>query len=254
MPWLSQLMAHLTPLSSVLPGDHLMTDASTDSPSDANARRLSDEPDWSYLLREYYEMYRSSSAGGSTKIRAHQRLVRGTISKIWKSNPPILLDGPVDKPVCVHLRRALDRGRLQSTATVIRAIEGVAPSLRWLYGYDRVPKHLINKFAYAEVIGPRGPILSSRLILGFVLFAPGCVYPSHAHHGLTESYFCLSGAVSENDAGVYAPGSLIFNPPGHSHRITVDAREPCLLAYAWHGAEEDLVSQKMIFSRAKAVA
>ena len=225
-----------------------------DNPGHEEARRLSDEPDWYYLLREYYEMYRLSSAGGSTRIRAHQRLVRGTISKISDANPPVVLDEPVEKPVCIHLKRALDRGRLQSTATVIRAIESVAPQLRWLYGYDRVPKHLLRKFAYAEVIGPRGPIVSSQLIVGLVLFAPRCVYPSHSHNGLTESYYCLSGSVSENDAGVYAPGSLIFNPPGLSHRITVDAREPCLLAYAWHGAEHDLVSQKMIFSRSKALA
>ena len=229
-------------------------DVPADSPGNEETRRLSDEPDWYYLLREYYEMYRLSSAGGSTRIRAHQRLVRGTISKIWEANPAVVLDEPVEKPVCIHLKRALDRGRLQSTATVIRAIESVAPQLRWLYGYDRVPKHLLRKFAYAEVIGPRGPIVSSRLIVGLVLFAPRCVYPSHSHHGLTESYFCLSGSVSENDAGVYAPGSLIFNPPGLSHRITVDAREPCLLAYAWHGTEDDLVSQKMIFSRSKALA
>ena len=225
-----------------------------DNPGHEEARRLSDEPDWYYLMREYYEMYRSSSAGGSSRIRTHQRIVRGKISKIWETDPPVVLGEPVEKPVCIHLKRALDKGRLQSTATVIRAIESVAPQLRWLYGYDRVPKHLLRKFAYAEVIGPRGPIVSSQLIVGLVLFAPRCVYPSHSHNGLTESYYCLSGSVSENDAGVYAPGSLIFNPPGHSHRITVDAREPCLLAYAWHGTKDDLVSQKMIFSRSKALA
>jgi len=55
--------------------------------------------------------------------------------------------------------------------------------------------------------------------------------------------------MSENDEGVYAPGSMIFNPPGRSHRITVDAREPCLLAYAWIGPPEALARQKMVFSR-----
>ncbi len=57
-------------------------DVPADSPGDEETRRLSDEPDWYYLLREYYEMYRSSSAGGSSRIRAHQRLVRGTITKL----------------------------------------------------------------------------------------------------------------------------------------------------------------------------
>ena len=76
--------------------------------------------------------------------------------------------------------------------------------------------------------------------------------PPHAHDGITESYICLSGAVSENHQGVYAPGSLIFNPPGAMHRITVSDREPSLLAYAWIGPEEKLANQKMVFSRARA--
>ncbi|MGI9521718.1 MAG: dimethylsulfonioproprionate lyase family protein, partial [Hyphomicrobiaceae bacterium] len=158
---------------------------------------------------------------------------------------------PMTKPVCAHLKRALDNGRLQSTATLIRAIESVSDQLTWVYGYDRVPRHLLGKFAYAEILGPSGPLVSTRLILGLVLFAPRCIYPAHSHDGLSESYYCLSGSVSENDDGVYAPGSMIFNPPGRNHRITVDAREPCLLAYAWAGPEDKLANQKLIFSRGR---
>jgi dimethylpropiothetin dethiomethylase len=85
--------------------------------------------------------------------------------------------------------------------------------------------------------------------LGMVLFAPKCTYPAHSHEGLTESYYTLSGSVSENDDGVYAPGSLIFNPPGRMHRITVSDSEPSLLSYAWHGPKEKLAGQKMVFRR-----
>jgi len=214
--------------------------------------RLSDMPDWIYLLREYYEMYRLSSAGGSQRIGSHQRTVRERISKIIADDPCILPNEPVTKPVCAHLKRALDQGRLQHTGTVIRSIESIAGQLAWMYGYERLPRHLTKKFAYAEIVSPTGPVVSNRLILGLVLFAPKCVYPAHSHDGITESYFCLSGAVSENDDGVYAPGSLIFNPPGRDHRITVSAREPCLLAYAWTGPEEKLASQTLVFSRSRA--
>ena len=133
-------------------------------------QRLRDAPDWFYLLREYYEMYRRSSAGGSQRIRAHQRVVRETISKVMESNPSLTFHEPMSKPVCAHLKRVLDRGRLQPTATVIRAIESVSEELSWVYGYDRVPPHLIGKFAYAEVLGPSGPVKSNKLILGLVLF------------------------------------------------------------------------------------
>ena len=92
-------------------------------------------------------------------------------------------------------------------------------------------------------------MMTDELILGLILFPPGCTYPAHPHKGITESYVCLSGAVSENHQGVWAPGSLIFNPPEHMHRITVSDREPALLAYAWIGPREELVGQKMVFAR-----
>ncbi|MEL6298772.1 MAG: dimethylsulfonioproprionate lyase family protein [Pseudomonadota bacterium] len=211
--------------------------------------RLHDVPDWTYLLREYYQMYLRSSAGGSQKIRSHQRVVREQVSKIIDGNAEIKLREPVTKPVCAHLKRSLDRGLVQNTAPLVRAIESVVHLLAWEYGYEKLPKHLSGKFAYAEIAGPNGPVVYDNLIIGLVLFAPKCVYPTHSHDGITESYFCLSGAVSENDDGVYAPGSLIFNPPRRTHRITVADREPCLLAYAWAGPRDKLADQKMVLGR-----
>lgn len=211
--------------------------------------RLSDHPDWGYLLREYYELYRFLPSGGSDRIRAHQRAVREAISRVMKANGEIRFREPGWKPVAAHLKRALDEGKLERHAAMIRALDAVAPALDWQYGYDKVPRGLDRKFAYAEVAGPNGPILTDRVILGLVLFAPKCTYPAHAHDGIQESYICLSGAVSENHQGVYSPGSLIFNPPGSNHRITVSDREPSLLAYAWIGPEERLANQKMVFSR-----
>ena len=114
-----------------------------------------------------------------------------------------------------------------------------------------MPKGLTNSYAYAELAGQNGPVISDDIILGVVLFAPGCTYPAHAHKGITESYVCLSGAVSENHQGVYVPGSMIFNPPDHLHRITVGDREPALLAYAWMGDKADLHEQKMVFTRTR---
>ena len=215
--------------------------------------RLGSAPDWLYLLRELYDMYWRSSAGGSKRIRSHQRTVRERISRVIENDPLLSTREPVTKPVCAHLKRALDQGRLQRTATVIRAIESISGELAWMYGYERLPKHLTEKFAYAEIAGPSGPVKADNIILGLVLFAPKCVYPAHSHDGITESYFCLSGAVSENDDGVYAPGSLIFNPPGRNHRITVGDREPCLLAYAWAGSADKLADQKLVFTRSRAM-
>lgn len=216
------------------------------------ASRLSDHPDWGYVLREFHEHYRGLSSGGSAPIRTHQRNVRARLTAIERDNPPLTAPEPGSLPVTRHLRRALDRGKLAGGATFIRAIEAVTGTLAWRYGYTRVPRGLAAKYGFAEFAGPNGPVLTDRLILGIVLFAPGCIYPAHAHDGIDESYVCLSGAMSENNQGVYAPGSLIFNPAGHTHRITVADREPCLLAYAWAGPPDRLAGQKMVFARAAA--
>lgn len=212
---------------------------------------LSARPDWMYLLRDLYEFYRYLPAGGSKKIRNHQRVVRERISKALKPNTELRARAPLQKPVTAHLPRAFARGRLERHAPFMATLETIAPELEWLYGYEKVPRGLERKYAFAEFAGPYGPIVIGDVILGLVLFAPGCTYPAHSHDGITESYICLTGAVSENDAGVYAPGSLIYNPPGHLHRITTADHQPSLLAYAWVGEPEVLASYKMRFTRAK---
>ncbi|WP_425441318.1 dimethylsulfonioproprionate lyase family protein [Salinihabitans flavidus] len=211
--------------------------------------RLNELPDWGYLLREMYELYRFLPSGGSLPIRAHQRRVREDINKLLKANADLRPIEAAAKPVTAHLRRALDEGLSSPNVRMVRALEAVCGTLSWQYGYDKIPRGLERSFAFAEIVAPGGPVISETVILGLVLFAPGCTYPAHAHDGITESYITLSGAVSENNQGVYAPGSLIFNPPGHRHRITVSDREPSLLLYAWTGPSEKLANQKMIFSR-----
>jgi dimethylpropiothetin dethiomethylase len=211
--------------------------------------RLKTQPEWGYLLRDLYELYRRLPSGGSTVIRSHQRAVREAIARGVRGNPEVRRQPPADKPVTAHLRRALDLGRPGALASVVDGLTALQGRLSWQHGYEKVPRGLAESFAYAEFCGPSGPVVMSEVILGVVLFAPGCTYPAHAHKGITESYIVLSGAVSENNQGVYAPGSMIFNPPEHLHRITVGDREPALLAYAWVGAPEDLAGQKMVFTR-----
>jgi dimethylpropiothetin dethiomethylase len=218
------------------------------TPSDQTLRDL---PDWRYLLQEYDELYRYLPAGGSDRIRGHQRKVREAINRLIKKNAAVRLQPRAEKPVTAHLRRALDQGRDGVLAPAVRALDALDSHLSWQYGYEKVPKGLANSYAYAELAGMNGPVVSDEIILGVVLFAPGCTYPAHAHQGITESYVILSGAVSENHQGVYVPGSMIFNPPDHLHRITVGDREPALLAYAWIGAREDLHQQKMVFTRSR---
>jgi dimethylpropiothetin dethiomethylase len=212
---------------------------------------LSDHVDWQYVLREFWNLYRFSSAGGSKPIRSHQHEVRNRLSTEMAQDPSVVMREPQILPVCAWLSRALDQGMLERTAPLVRALRHVAGELVWTYGYERVPPGLLRKYAYAELLGPNGPVVSTRLILGLVLFAPRCTYPAHSHDSISESYLCLSGVVSEGNAGVYAPGSLLFTPPNKAHRITTGDFEPTLLGYAWTGTPEKLHNQKMSFTRVR---
>jgi hypothetical protein len=148
-----------------------------------------------------------------------------------------------------HLPRALDLASHGPLSAMARTLARLEPGFRWEYGYERMPKALANRYAYAELLGPNGPVVADSLILGLVLFAPSTVYPQHAHEEIEESYVSLSGAWSENDAAVYAPGSLILNRSAHEHRITIGDRTPCLLFYAWVGPPSRLAAPGMTFKR-----
>ena len=136
--------------------------------------KLSDQVDWHYVLREFWNVYRFSSAGGSKPIRSHQREVRNRLSAEMEGDPPVLAREPETLPVCAWLGRALDQGLLERTAPLVRALRRVTDELTWKYGYKRVPRGLIRKYGYAELMGPDGPVASERLILGLVLFGPRC--------------------------------------------------------------------------------
>ena len=209
------------------------------------ALHLKDCPDWLYLLQEFDGLYRYGSAGGSPAIRGHRKRVRDRLSAAMSHNAEIIERAPETKPVTAHLARALDLGERAAMQGMARALREVRDTLTWEYGYERVPKALSRKYAYCEIVGPQGPVRCDTLILGFVLFAPGTTYPQHSHKDIEESYISIAGAWSENNVAVFSPGSLILNRSGDEHRITTGDRDPCLLAYAWVGAEERLANPGM---------
>lgn len=227
---------------------HVTEGASRDTPP---VRHLRDYPDLFYLLHEFELLYRHGSAGGSKAIRAHRKRVRETLSALMEPSSQVIERPPATKPVTAHLARAFDLGARGVMQGMSRALERIAHLLTWEYGYANVPPVLARKYAYCEILGPQGPVLSDRLILGFVLFAPQTTYPQHSHSDIEESYVSIAGAWSENDLAVYAPGSLILNKLGDEHRITTGNFDPCLLAYAWVGPSDRLAEPAMKFSRSR---
>ncbi|MEI4260374.1 dimethylsulfonioproprionate lyase family protein [Roseovarius sp. D0-M9] len=249
-------MSEDTPPATTGAADDTQTGASGAIGAHSEAQRLTDNPDWLYLLREFDSLYRFGSDGGSSEIRSHRKRVRDSLSATIASNPPILPRTPEARPVTAHLPRALDLGERAAMQGMARALREVRGALTWEYGYEQLPKALARKYAFCEIVGHKGPVQSDRLNLGFVLFAPNTTYPQHSHQDIEESYISISGAWSENNGAVYAPGSLIFNRSGAEHRITTGDRDPCLLAYAWVGPANRLAAPGMKLSptrRPKAV-
>ncbi len=214
-----------------------------------NPIHLQSCPDWIYLLQEFDALYRIGSSGGSSLIRSHRKKVRDRLSSGIKTNPTIIQKTYKSLPVTAHLSRAIDLGERGVMQGMARALRKVSVCLEWEYGYDKLPKSLAKKYAYCEVLGPRGPVKVDNLIIGFVLFAPSTTYPQHNHPEIEESYISISGSWSENNSAVFSPGSLILNTPGAKHRITTGEIDPCLLAYAWTGPNERLAEPSMIFSK-----
>ena len=71
-------------------------------------QRLSDFPDWGYLLAEYYAAYRHRSAGGSKLIRSHIKLVRKRLSRCISGGEAVLArDGGAMKSTPSHILNAL---------------------------------------------------------------------------------------------------------------------------------------------------
>ena len=128
--------------------------------------RLTDRPDWLYLLREFDTLYRHGSSGGSKLIRSHRKRVRDALSRLMEANPEVHPRMAELKPVAAHLPRALDRGDRGAVAGMARALSRVAEELTWEWGYAKVPPALARKYAYCDPLRlmeiiPLGTCLSS---------------------------------------------------------------------------------------------
>lgn len=149
--------------------------------------RLRDHPDFAYTISDFDALYRFGSAGGSRPIRTHMRQVREAIADVFEDNPEVVGREPTRLPVVDHLGRALDLGSRGDLGVLSDSLRRISDRLTWEHGYEKVPRGLVKKYGYCEIVGPKGPVVSDRVILGLVLFAPETVYPQHHHRGIQES-------------------------------------------------------------------
>ncbi|MEO1563285.1 MAG: dimethylsulfonioproprionate lyase family protein [Pseudomonadota bacterium] len=206
------------------------------------------QSDFRQVLKSYRRAYRAVVDCGNMKIREHCDLAVSTLDNLLSEPIQVVPEPAHHLPVTRFLDPCLRIAAQGPYSGLAGDVSEITSYLHWQWGYAAMPTHLEDAFAYTDIVGPNAPITSNNLAIGLVLFGSGCEYPPHDHPEITESYLVLSGNVSQNDFGVFGPGSLIFNPPGREHTITVDTMAPALLAYAWTAAPGILATNEMILA------
>lgn len=152
---------------------------------------------------------------------------------------------PEDQPVCRHLAAALDLAEAGPAAPIAAAARPFAAGLAWRHKYqidDKLPG-FSQSFAYAEIVGPPGPVPSQEMRCGLILMAPRTFYPVHFHTAV-ELYLVLGGTAEwqrgDEPWTRRPPGRFILHPSRIGHAIRT-GEEPLFALFAWHGMlESDL--------------
>ena len=156
-------------------------------------------------------------------------------AQLMKASLP---ERPVDPPrpldVLKHLRSVVlpclgeDFGGLVRNST---------PWLPWTDRGFGLPPGIRGRNAYAELIGPSGPMVSDECRFGFYLQAPDCLYPAHSH-AAEEFYYILSGSAEwrVGVAGTFVPRvpDLVHHHPWQLHEMRT-GQSPLLAMWIWTG-------------------
>ncbi len=144
---------------------------------------------------------------------------------------------PTSHPVTAHLPEVLARAE-QSVPELAAALRPIASALPWRYGY--APRAdapgLESAMAWAELIGPLAPIVSTKLCFGLTLIGPHSFYPPHRHPAV-ELYRIVVGEplwTVATTTSAQSPGALIFHDRDVVHAMRTGAA-PLLAIYSWTG-------------------
>jgi hypothetical protein len=116
-----------------------------------------------------------------------------------------------------------------------------APALCWRQTYDgrNVAATSLDRYGWAELLGPYGLFASDTTRLGFLLLGRDTLYPAHAH-AAEEVYLVLAGTADWQKGAEpwrpMPPGATIQHTPHLPHAMRT-ATEPLLAMYLWWGAD-----------------
>lgn len=155
-------------------------------------------------------------------------------------------------PVCQYFAHTLDAAEKvlgdDAMIALVRELRQQQHELRWTQNpnyvaHEPTPGFLQN-YAYAEIIGAKGTLLSKNLLLGVMLLGPHTLYPTHEHPA-SEVYVVLAGNANwQRDGGewvLHPPNQPIYHAPWVRHATQTQA-EPLLALYIWWGQIEQAAS------------
>src|SRR6056297_3057092 len=200
---------------------------------------------WYRLMAGLYLTFETVYPAGSDPMMRHLGKVNAGFKKVINHPQLQQYRKPQKLPVVRYLKKTLQMGMYFNESPLYHTIGLMDHHLTWEYGYEQMPDKLADNYAFTEIIGPRGPVLSNQLIVGMVLLGPSCRYPSHRHPNLEESYVCMAGYVNINDLTVLTANSYVMIPENQSHWLSTEAEIPALLVYAWTGDPYDLAHYRM---------
>jgi mannose-6-phosphate isomerase-like protein (cupin superfamily) len=136
------------------------------------------------------------------------------------------------------LHSAIAASSTHETAATCRDVLKVQSLLPWAYHYPARTgeESLATRIAFAELIGPDGPMSAPHSRVGFTLIAADTSYPRHAHPAV-ELYWVMSGhALWETPTAkrIVPPGEFVLHRSNEAHAMrTFD--EPLLALWGWSG-------------------
>jgi len=136
------------------------------------------------------------------------------------------------------LERALENARLGPVAEVAAQLTPVHSSLPWVYHYEprSVEEDLSDRIAFAELVGPDGPMRAPHCRIGFTLMAERTTYPMHCHPAV-ELYLVMTGCAqwqTPTSNRRVRPGEFVLHASNEPHAMrTFD--EPLLALWSWSG-------------------
>ena len=149
---------------------------------------------------------------------------------------------PVYLPAADYLGEANSSTNPQ-THTLVALFERHRNRLRWEQSYRKeeglVPDAMLAGYAFAEIIGQRGPFVSERIRAGIGIWGPQLDYPRHQHEA-EEIYVVLAGCaafkVGSAREAWHSTGEVVYvesNTP-HGFRTT---EQGLVVYYLWQSGD-----------------